>query len=72
MAGMRHSGRVLRPPGPFPGGLLPDLWGFGASRDLKPAQPLGRHEPSPAHSRERPRRRDPLAGLIELIGKLFG
>jgi hypothetical protein len=37
---MRHSGRTRRPPGPaFPAGILPDLWGFGSSRELPEVAP---------------------------------
>ena len=70
---MRHSGRVLRPPGKdFPEGLLPDLWGFGAEKELRPAEPHRRHvEPATVHPMREPRAHDPLAGLIDLIGKLF-
>jgi hypothetical protein len=40
---MRHSGRTFRPPGPaFPPGILPDLWGFGSSRELPPVPPAVR------------------------------
>ncbi len=71
---MRHSGRILRPPGKtFPEGLLPDLWGFGAEKDLTPvAPPYRRGAATPQRRRSPPPRPpDPLAGLIELIGKLF-
>jgi len=69
---MRHSGRVLRPPGPdFPEGLFPDLWGFGASPDLPRAVPHARGRPSGTRGLP-PRRIDPLAAVLERIGRLFG
>ena len=74
MGDMRHSGRVLRPPGKgFPEGLLPDLWGFGAEKEPEPVLPPYRRSgaatpPRQFHAAQPP---DPLAGLIELIGKLF-
>jgi hypothetical protein len=71
---MRHSGRVLRPPGKaFPEGLLPDLWGFGAEKEPKPVAPPYRRSTAIGSTRQfpPPRPPDPLAGLIELIGKLF-
>jgi hypothetical protein len=72
MRSMRHSGRVLRPPGSaFPAGLLPDLWGFGAEKDLAPVSPGARREGARAVPAETRRPRDPIAGLIALIGKLF-
>jgi len=68
---MRHSGRVLRPPGPFPEGLFPDLWGFGASRDLPPVT-LRSQRLRPHLARAlAPRRTDPLAELLERLGRLF-
>lgn len=75
IACMRHSGRVLRPSGPaFPVGLLPDLWGFGASPDLDPVLP---HPPHRRPERARPRAQgrargwDPLGRIAELLGRLF-
>ncbi len=72
MAGMRHSGRVIRPPGAeFPAGLMPDLWGFGSSHELRVLlQPPGRRDRPAAPERRRPRA--VLAGLLRRIGKLFG
>jgi hypothetical protein len=72
---MRHSGRVLRPPGKeFPKGLLPDLWGFGSESEPRPLVPPYRHGhgSEPPSAPQPPRRRGPLAGIIDLIGKLFG
>ena len=69
---MRHSGRVLRPPGPaFPAGLMPDLWGFGSSPDLAPRLPPGRREAVPVKAAVRRELREPFAALIRLIGRLF-
>ena len=70
---MRHSGRILRPPGKaFPDGLLPDLWGFGAEKEPHAVAPPNRRAPTPSHPLPNPPSRpDPLAGLIDLIGKLF-
>jgi hypothetical protein len=70
---MRHSGRVLRPPGPaFPAGLMPDLWGFGSSPDLAPRLPPGGREVAPAKSAVRRELREPFAALFRLIGRLLG
>ncbi|HVP68781.1 MAG TPA: hypothetical protein VMT17_16135 [Anaeromyxobacteraceae bacterium] len=66
---MRHSGRVLRPPGLFPAGLFPDLWGFGASRDLPPVSPPPRHRPH--LSRVPTPRRDLVDEILQRIGRLF-
>ncbi|HTP52648.1 MAG TPA: hypothetical protein VMK42_18315 [Anaeromyxobacteraceae bacterium] len=69
---MRHSGRVLRPPGPdFPEGLFPDLWGFGASSELPPVTlPSHRVRPRPGGATGIARR-DPIAVFLERIGRLF-
>ncbi len=68
---MRHSGRILRPPGPdFPEGLFPDLWGFGASPELPRVVPAQRGRPRV--SQVSPRRTNPLAALLQRIGRLFG
>jgi len=71
MAVMRHSGRVIRPPGaPYPAGLMPDLWGFGSSHELDVLlQPPGRRDrPAAEPRRSHP---DPLAAILQRIGKLF-
>jgi len=66
---MRHSGRVIRPPGLFPEGLFPDLWGFGASRDLPPVvPPADRNRVHPARARGR---LFALREWLERIGRLF-
>lgn len=69
---MRHSGRVVRPPGsPFPGGFLPDLWGFGSSHELQVlVQPPGRRDRPAAQQRRQPRA-GPVSAILERIGKLF-
>jgi hypothetical protein len=78
---MRHSGRTFRPPGPaFPPGLLPDLWGFGVSAEPPSVAPAVHRDrirtlrvvqaPPPQPAPERGT--DPLARLIEQIGRLFG
>jgi hypothetical protein len=78
---MRHSGRTFRPPGSdFPPGLLPDLWGFGVSAEPPAVAPAVHRDrlrtlrvvppPPPPPSVERGG--DPLARLIERIGRLFG
>ncbi len=73
MAFMRHSGRVIRPPGAaYPAGLLPDLWGFGSSHELVVLlQPPGRRDRPVLLESPRPRARA-LAALLRRIGKLFG
>ncbi len=70
---MRHSGRVIRPPGsPFPKGLLPDLWGFGSSHELDVLlRPPGRRDRPAAHHQRQPRT-GPVSAFLERIGKLFG
>ncbi len=72
MAVMRHSGRVIRPPGAeYPAGLMPDLWGFGSSHELDVLlQPPGRRDPPAAPEPRRPHS-DPVAALLRRIGKLF-
>jgi len=72
MAVMRHSGRVIRPPGAeYPAGLMPDLWGFGSSHELDVLlRPPGRRD-RPAAPEPRRRRADPVAGILQRIGKLF-
>lgn len=72
MAVMRHSGRVLRPPGAeYPGGLMPDLWGFGSSHELQVLlQPPGRRDRPPAPEPRRPHAH-PVAEVLRRIGKLF-
>lgn len=68
---MRHSGRVLRPPGPFPDGLFPDLWGFGASRELPlVVLPARQGQPRPLRL-ALPSAIDPLRELLVRIGRLF-
>ena len=72
MAVMRHSGRVLRPPGAeYPAGLMPDLWGFGSSHELEVLlQPPGRRDRPAAPGPRRPPA-DPVAEILHRIGKLF-
>jgi hypothetical protein len=72
MEGMRHSGWTTRPPGPDSlEGLLPDLWGFGSSRELLLLTPaLRRARPGPAGSRAPPPR-EAVDGILERIGRLF-
>ena len=72
MAVMRHSGRVLRPPGAeYPAGLLPDLWGFGSSHELLVLlQPPGRRD-RPSEPEPRRPHGDPVAKILRRIGKLF-
>ena len=68
---MRHSGRVIRPPGPAPAGLMPDLWGFGSSHELEVLlSPPGRRDRAAAHEPRRPPS-DPVAAILRRIGKLF-
>ncbi len=68
---MRHSGRVIRPPGAeYPAGLMPDLWGFGSSHELLVLlQPPGRRD-RPAAEPRRPHAH-PVAEVLRRIGKLF-
>ena len=85
---MRHSGRTFRPPGPdFPVGLFPDMWGFGASRELPQVAPaLHREQGRAAPTRLHPaptrlggapepvhaaEKPDALSALIARIGRLF-
>jgi hypothetical protein len=85
---MRHSGRTFRPPGPdFPGGIMPDLWGFGSSHEPPAVAPAlhrqaagaagartGRHPAlrlAPAGP-PAPPATDPVTALIGMIAKLFG
>jgi len=68
---MRHSGRVIRPPGLFPEGLFPDLWGFGASRDLPPVVPPAQRSRAHLHPAESRRRPAVIAEWLERIGRLF-
>lgn len=72
MAVMRHSGRVIRPPGPeHPAGLMPDLWGFGSSHELDVLlSPPGRRDRPPAPEPRQPHP-DPVAAILRRIGKLF-
>ena len=72
MAVMRHSGRVLRPPGAeSPAGLMPDLWGFGSSHELEVLLfPPGRRD-RPAEPEPRRPRTHPVAEVLRRIGKLF-
>ena len=69
---MRHSGRVMRPPGAsYPAGLLPDLWGFGSSHELEVLlRPPGRRDRPAALEPRRPHGH-PLAAVLRQIGKLF-
>ena len=78
---MRHSGRTFRPPGPdFPPGLMPDLWGFGVSAEPPSIAPAVHRDrirtlrvvEAPPAERAPERGGDPLAKLIERIGRLFG
>jgi hypothetical protein len=72
MAVMRHSGRVIRPPGAeYPAGLMPDRWGFGSSHGLVVLlRPPGRRDRPAAPELRRPHA-DPVAALLCRIGKLF-
>lgn len=72
MRGMRHSGRVLRPPGAeYPAGLMPDLWGFGSSHELEVLLgPPGRRD-RPAAPEPHRWPADPVAAILRRIGKLF-
>ncbi len=71
MAVMRRSGRVVRPPGArYPAGLVPDRWGFGSSHDLEVLQPPGRRD-RPAAPERRRSHPDPVAAILQRIGKLF-
>lgn len=69
---MRHSGRVIRPPGArYPAGLMPDLWGFGSSHELLVLlQPPGRRD-RPAGPEPLLPHADKVAGILRRIGKLF-
>jgi hypothetical protein len=85
---MRHSGRTFRPPGPdFPGGIMPDLWGFGSSREPPAVAPARRRQPPrPIEVRPRPypplrlapagdpapQAVDPLTAMIGMVARLFG
>jgi len=85
---MRHSGRTFRPPGPdFPGGIMPDLWGFGSSREPPAVAPAHRRPPPRAAGarpgpypplrlapagQAAPPAVDPLTALIGMIARLFG
>jgi hypothetical protein len=85
---MRHSGRTFRSPGPdFPGGIMPDLWGFGSSREPPAVAPsLHRHAARVPGTGPPPNPRlrlapagapatatpDPLHALIGMIARLFG
>ena len=72
MAVMRHSGRVIRPPGAeYPAGLMSDLWGFGSCHEpVVLVRPPGRRDRPAARELRRPRA-DPVAALLGRIGKLF-
>ncbi len=67
---MRRTVHTHSQVGPdVPPGLLPDLWGFGASGSPQPPEPPGRRTPPPPATE--PEEAHGLRALLHHIGKLF-